>query len=146
MKKITFLFFIIIFFIGKAQKNSIDGLYRLNCKNPYQVFDISKDDVYLSLYKDNIYINCKISREKKIYNIYFYSEEPPINKHYKKIDTLFISKKISIGILKKHKNGLELKWYGLYNSKTKKREFVKDFVLIEDNKNHSATIFLKKCE
>ena len=120
--------------------------YKLNCKNSYQRIDINKNIVSLSWYKDNIYTNCKKLKKKKFYNIYFYSVEPAINRHYKKIDTLFISKKISIGILKKHKKGLELKWYGLYNNKTKKREFVKDFVLVEDNYNHSTTIFLKKCD
>lgn len=144
MKRKAFLFLIIFSIIGKAQKSSIDGEYKLNCKNPYQILDISKNKVYISLY-NNIYINGKIKKKNDFYEL-FYSYTEPVPKWEKKIDSTNISKVIPFATIKKIKGSVVMKWFGLYNSKFKKREFVKDAIFVEDNNNHSTTIFLKKCD
>lgn len=146
MKRITFLVLIFAYTLFSSQKKSIDGVYRISCFNKYQILDIDKNNVYMSLYKNNIYINCKIVEYGNAYNLYFFSTEPPLNKQSRKIEVLNISKNIPIGRLKQYRNGLKLEWLGLYNTHTKKREFIKNAILVEDNENHSTTIYLKKCD
>ncbi len=122
MRKL-FLLLVIFSIIGKAQKNSIDGLYRLNCKTHYQVLDISKNKVYVSVY-NNIYINGTIKKKNNIYELFF-SYTEPVPKWGKKIDSTNISKMIPFAIIKKIKGNVVMKWLGLYNNRTKKEIFLK---------------------
>ncbi|MFZ4680374.1 MAG: hypothetical protein ACOYLP_09420 [Flavobacterium sp.] len=129
---------------------NIDGLWRMSCSNTLTTFDINKTFGYLSLYYGAIYINISIEKNKLKENEYFikYSSIASQRVDYenaKSIKESEISKSEIIGKLIKNKKNLILNWYGLYNTKTKQREFVNDAVFIIENDDNSNIIF-KKCE
>lgn len=145
MKKnllIVLLFPVTLFF---SQTKSIDGEYRINCLNKYQIFDINNSKAYVSLY-NNIYINCIIKKGVKIntYEVFYKYVEPIPKFEKKKFDSVNISRTIPFASIKKARNGITVKWNGLYNNLTKKREYMKDAILVEDN-DYKTIFFLKKC-
>ncbi|MCV9934682.1 hypothetical protein OIU80_20570 [Flavobacterium sp. LS1R47] len=132
-------------------KINLNGLWRLNCENSLTTFDISNKSGYLSLYSDNlIYINVEIIYiEDKIGEYYIKFKSTESQQSYsgdkKSIDDSEISKSENIGRLVIKNDELLLYWEGLYNDKTKKKDFELDFVLIKENEGVNP-VKLIKCE
>lgn len=134
---------------GDTTKLNIDGTWRLTCKNYLTEFDIDKDEGYFYLYSFNsIYINVEIIKNKKN-EFYMKFKGTASQKIYyydmKILNVEDISKSESIGKITLFKNKLILDWYGLYNKKTKTREFVNDAVFIIENEGKNPVVF-KKCK
>ena len=129
---------------------NIDG-WRVMCNNYLTHLDISKKDSEMFLYSDNdIYINIEvvpeINKENEFYikfkNTARYKDYYPEKKHI--IDNE-ISKTENIAKLTLKGDKLIMDWYGLYNTKTQTRDFVKECIFVRENDGVN-TIELSKCE
>ncbi|MEE6129957.1 hypothetical protein V2E39_21335 [Chryseobacterium arthrosphaerae] len=120
------------------------------CQNELTVLDINKDKGFLSLYDFNaIYINLKVEKLSKNEYLLKYASVSSQEDYYKenlRITDEEISKDKVIGKLILQKNGkAELQWFGLYNTKKQKLEFVgNDFLLIKENGGKTPLI-LEQC-
>lgn len=134
-----------------ASKTDLSGIWRLNCENSLTTLDISGAEGYMSLYSDNaIFINVEIvGAENKLneYYVRFKGTESQQKYYEDKKNTVDseISKTENIGKLVLRDNNILFYWNGLYNNKTKKRDFIDDFVMLKENSGENP-IVLKKCE
>lgn len=129
---------------------NIDG-WRIMCNNYLTHLDISEKDSEMFLYSDNdIYINIEVVPEINKKNEFYikfkntarYRDYYPEKKHI--IDNE-ISKTENIAKLKLKGDKLIMDWYGLYNTKTQTRDFVKECIFVRENDGVN-TIELSKCE
>ncbi|KIA98870.1 hypothetical protein OA93_08280 [Flavobacterium sp. KMS] len=136
---------------SQDSKLDLNGLWRLNCENSLTTFDISDKKGYLSLYSNNaIYINVDIidiPNKKNEYYLRFKNTDS--QKKYYKDDKNVIDDEISkteniAKLILKDKTAL-LYWYGLHNVKTKKLDFVDDFIMLKENGGKNP-IELTKCD
>lgn len=140
--------------VHDTNKESIDfsGSWKLDCNSELLTFDVSENNVYLFLNSDNsIYINALLKRnEEKAneYTLHFVNTESQ-KEFYEEVGNVIddeISKDKSIATItytEDHK--MILKWIGLYNTKTNKIQFAKDFIFLKENNNMNP-ISLNKCE
>ncbi|PBI83349.1 hypothetical protein BSF41_45390 [Flavobacterium sp. ACN2] len=134
-----------------TSKIDLSGIWRLNCENSLTTFEISGMEGYMSLYSDNaIFINVElVGIENKLneYYVRFKGTESQQKYYEDKKNTVDseISKTQNIGRLVLKDNNILFYWNGLYNDKTKKRDFVDDFVMLKENAGKNP-IVLKKCE
>lgn len=124
----------------------IDGSWRYYCENYLTYFEINKSNGYLGInYSFNI--NTIISKNSNSNNEFyiFFRNIQKVPRFDNSINENDISKSESIGKITLFKNKLILDWYGLYNRKTKTREFVHDAVFIIENEDKNPVVF-KKCK
>jgi hypothetical protein len=130
---------------------SLKGLWSVNCENELTVLDVSDHNGYLSLFSNNaIYINVDIIDIPNIKDEYYLRfKNTDSQKNYYKDDKNVIDDEISkteniAKLVFKGKSTL-LYWYGLYNVKTKKLDFVNDFIMLKENGGKNP-IELTKCD
>jgi hypothetical protein len=131
----------------KKSSSNLNGVWRVDCANTLTVLDISNSDAYLSLFSNTIFINAKIESvpNNNTYLLKFLNQENNYVSDENKLDVENISKEKSIGKLEIKDNKLILYWYGLYNQKTEKLNFVEDFVMTKENSGKN-TMVLTKCD
>ncbi|AYZ10649.1 hypothetical protein EGY05_01180 [Chryseobacterium arthrosphaerae] len=134
----------------KTYPSDLKGMWGVICQNELTVLKINKNEGFLSLYDFNaIYINLKVEKLSKNEYLLKYASVSSQEDYYKenlKIIDEDISKEKVIGKLILQKNGkAELQWFGLYNTKKQKLEFVgNDFLLIKENGGKTPLI-LEQC-
>ncbi len=137
--------------IKSIKSNFLIGEWNVDCDSSITEFDINENnEVFISLYSDNaIYINCEL-KKSSINNRYdlFFKNVDSQQYYYddkKNIKEEEISREKSIASIKIINNEtIEMDWKGLYNLKTKKLDFVDNFILKKEYHNVN-TIILKKC-
>ena len=127
----------------KISEKDIIGTWKFNCQNNNSAILISDlSDAYLDIYTDNKYARISVEIDEEIN--FKYSVLTGITGHNTQVNWFDISHDSIICKVKSlNKNSLQFKWFGFYNSNTKKREFLKNPFT---NKVETSTILLKKCE
>lgn len=134
---------------AKNESNVFEGDWKVSCKQGSGFIQINKDySILMEVNSNQIYISCfgikKVYDEYQILEI-FLIEPDDLGHGGMNLNWNFFSKNKMIGkLLFNNEYKMEFEWFGFYNDKKKKYEWVDniDFIL-SDNKNYP--VCLEKC-
>lgn len=127
---------------------NLQGTWAINCENELTELSITHETGYLSLYSDNaIYIEVTIKKETNSQDFLMYFKDTASQKNFYKdkpnVVDHDISKDLAIGKISFKNDRLNLQWFGLYNTKNNKKEFLSDFLMIKENGGKNPIVLMK---